>query len=885
MPIIISLFLISMRVQRATPFHELLAKIVFLLAPTLMVCYFLLWNANEYYTILNNQTVRQTLYVAAGVLASAVFHAFRFRFLPAFLVIVLLLYLGYKGIDAGASGEFDAFFLSIQFLVLAITFVIGWLIGWGFMRLRYFPILLATAFLTIALLLIARQNELFFAPEDKDGLWRYAMLLGPVVFFAIYIIFTGELIRNYKDKQQKLWWFLTRRLAIFALLCVLLLGAVIFLMRGEIAETIANYGGGGKEGKNSMLKKNKDNTFDLQQYTRLRGSLGRSNELLFAAHIDHFFPDSDIPNPLYLTAFYYSKFDTLTETFERDSLLPLSDLFEPDPTKVPLFFTKYDSTVLQYALLEKHRTTVEIEVYKKQLSPATYVAPSTAYFLQPISVEKDFKAEFSSAYRAKSYVSELNSAYFVYNSDHPQIVAFQQQRFDILRQVKGYTGVDKRLMDYYTFMPSDAKFDRIKALAQQVTSGKQLPVDKVLAIRDYFLAKDEQGNPTYTYTDNPGVPDIPDASKLQYFLFENKKGYCAYYAGATLFMLRAMGIPSRITVGFMTVDRSNKNKGWYWYYADQAHAWVQVYFPGYGWLDFDTTVGNDDARESPAPDGTPPMQPPKAWLAADGLIAKVDTINKIADFISNRMVYHDVEYKLDEPATMQLDLRIAAIRKDSITVPLAMLKPGDSATAVSYAEVFKKLRPERGMTGTSLLKKFPAQIPTDELYVKLSPKEEKEKLEKIQDLPKATDWKRILFIVLFVLAAVALFILLVPRIILLQYQLRHQWSGNKGRRAYLAYRTASFYLHQLGFIRGQLTPLQYAQQIDKTLNTSFVSFMVPYLKLKYAGRALTDTEQQQLGQFLRGFMRQVRTAVPFKKRWWRFFHVFRAIAFYGVGSE
>ena len=58
-----------------------------------------------------------------------------------------------------------------------------------------------------------------------------------------------------------------------------------------------------------------------------------------------------------------------------------------------------------------------------------------------------------------------------------------------------------------------------------------------------------------------------------YFLFENRKGYCAYYAGATLFMLRSLGIPSRIAVGFLTVDRSGgKNKGWYWYYADQAHA-------------------------------------------------------------------------------------------------------------------------------------------------------------------------------------------------------------------------------------------------------------------------------------------------------------------------
>src|SRR5690606_31264362 len=203
-------------------------------------------------------------------------------------------------------------------------------------------------------------------------------------------------------------------------------------------------------------------------------------------------------------------------------------------------------------------------------------------------------------------------------------------------------------------------------------------------------SKDENGDPLFRYTDNPGVPDIPSASKLLYFLFENRQGYCAYYAGATLFMLRALGIPSRITVGFLTVDRSDKNKGWYWYYADQAHAWVQVYFPGFGWLDFDTTVGNDDARESPAPDGTPPLQPPKAWLAADGVITMVDTVNKIVAIETGRLVYHDVEYTIQESLPLQLDMKVAAIRKDSVDIPMSLVKSGDSATAVSYAEVFKR---------------------------------------------------------------------------------------------------------------------------------------------------------------------------------------------------
>src|SRR5690606_24689307 len=213
---------------------------------------------------------------------------------------------------------------------------------------------------------------------------------------------------------------------------------------------------------NSMLQEKKDGTFDLKDYSRLQSSLGRSNELLFAAYIDNFFPGTDIPNPLYLTAFYYTKFDTLTETFERDSTIPYNDLFEPDPSKISLFTTKTDSSVIKNSLAEKLRKTVEIQVYSKRLSPSTYLAPNTGFFVQPITIEKDFREEFKSAFRAKSYVSELNSAYFIYNpQENEELKKFQEQRFSVLRRADDYESVNRKFMSYYTFMPQDEKFRRI----------------------------------------------------------------------------------------------------------------------------------------------------------------------------------------------------------------------------------------------------------------------------------------------------------------------------------------------------------------------------------------------------------------------------------------
>ncbi|HRO44151.1 MAG TPA: transglutaminase-like domain-containing protein, partial [Flavipsychrobacter sp.] len=751
-------------------------------------------------------------------------------------------------------------------------FTTGWMIGWGFIRLRYWSVVVAVTLLCACIFLIAKSKT--------DTVFHLMQAFAPALLYSVYIIFTAEQIYSYKDKSQRFWWFLSRRLAIFSVLAALILAGVYFSMKTEIEETVANYGGGGKAGKNSMLNQKKDGTFDLKDYSRLQSSLGRSNELLFAAYIDNFFPNTEIPNPLYLTAFYYTKFDTLTETFERDSTIPYNDLFEPDPSKIPLFTTKTDSSVIKNSLGEKLRRTVEIQVYSKQLSPTTYVAPHTGFFVQPITIEKDFKDEFKTAFRAKGYVSELNSAYFIYNpQENKELHKFQAQRFEVLRKVTSYQGMDNKFMSYYTFMPQDVKFQNIANLAKQVTEKSKTPVDKVLAIRDWFLSKDENGEPLFKYTDNPGVPDIPSASKLSYFLFENRKGYCAYYAGATLFMLRALGIPSRIAVGFLTVDRSDKNKGWYWYYADQAHAWVQVYFPGYGWLDFDTTVGNSDAQESPKPDGTPPMQPPRAWLAATGIVQDVDTLKKLMTFQIRQMVFHDKEYQLETPVAVTMDMKIASVKKDSLDVPLASIEKGENATAVSYAEAFKKM--EAGnQTGNQIIKRFPNPAPVDEVYLKrkdLSKPEEKPQTQKPEE---KVSFERVLWTIGVVVVSIIIFLLLLPTLIFRYYVVRYN-SAAPNVKSYWAYRAATFWLHQVGIYRGELTPMQYAsKEIDPQFGTSFTPFMNIYLKQKYAKQPLTALEQQTVAGFLKPFIAKLRSKIKAGKRFAGFINPLKTVSFY-----
>ena len=183
-----------MNIQRATPVNELLAKLIFLILPTALVSYFLLWNANQYFSILGNNAWQQTLYITAGMAGGALFYAFRFRFLPTFALLLFILFTVYKGLDSMATGEFDAFFISVQFLVFAITFTAGWLIGWGFIRLRYWSVIISGALLAACILLIAKANA-----DTVYGLLRAFV---PALLYSVYIVFTTEQIYNLKTSRK-----------------------------------------------------------------------------------------------------------------------------------------------------------------------------------------------------------------------------------------------------------------------------------------------------------------------------------------------------------------------------------------------------------------------------------------------------------------------------------------------------------------------------------------------------------------------------------------------------------------------------------------------------------------------------------------------------------
>jgi len=108
----------------------------------------------------------------------------------------------------------------------------------------------------------------------------------------------------------------------------------------------------------------------------------------------------------------------------------------------------------------------------------------------------------------------------------------------------------------------------------------------------------------YRYSLKPGI--AADGDQLKHFLFNSKKGYCSYYAFAFTLMLRSLGIPCRVAAGFF-VDPSTEAFDYYPVRADMAHAWAEVWFPGYGWIEYDPTSENlAEGEEFRFSSGTPP---------------------------------------------------------------------------------------------------------------------------------------------------------------------------------------------------------------------------------------------------------------------------------------
>ncbi|HEX2469548.1 MAG TPA: transglutaminase domain-containing protein [Candidatus Limnocylindrales bacterium] len=124
------------------------------------------------------------------------------------------------------------------------------------------------------------------------------------------------------------------------------------------------------------------------------------------------------------------------------------------------------------------------------------------------------------------------------------------------------------------------------------------PYDLAVEIRD-TLRDSSRFEYDTDLSDRPCV----DASIPECFVV-TKAGFCQYYATTMAVYLRALGIPARYVQGFLPGE-PDASGGGRTIRAHDGHAWVQAYFPGYGWIDFDPTGGPERPQLAPIPSGAP----------------------------------------------------------------------------------------------------------------------------------------------------------------------------------------------------------------------------------------------------------------------------------------
>ncbi len=134
--------------------------------------------------------------------------------------------------------------------------------------------------------------------------------------------------------------------------------------------------------------------------------------------------------------------------------------------------------------------------------------------------------------------------------------------------------------DRYLQLPESLP-KRVRDLALQITRSKDNPYDKAQAIVEYL-----HGIP---YTQDIQPPPYNQDS-VDFFLFDQRKGYSDYYGSAMAVLLRAAGIPARVAVGYNTGDFDRQSGLWV-VREHHAHAWAEAFFPGYGWIEFEPTPG------------------------------------------------------------------------------------------------------------------------------------------------------------------------------------------------------------------------------------------------------------------------------------------------------
>ncbi len=261
------------------------------------------------------------------------------------------------------------------------------------------------------------------------------------------------------------------------------------------------------------------------------------------------------------------------------------------------------------------------------------------------------------------------------------------------------------LLSRYLQLP-DSVPSRVLSLSLDLTATEPTPYDRAMAIETYLRE-------TFTYTLDVPTPG-PQDDIADYFLFELQEGYCDYYATAMVVLARAAGLPTRLVIGYASGNYDPMAARYVVTEAD-AHAWVEIYFPGYGWIEFEPTAGRRAIVRSTAfPDTSslPPITPseplvePQAESTAPELVVGIWVVIAFAGlFGAVGLVTAADSMRLYMSSSERLVGRLQGRLRKQARRLRAPLRRGDTPHEVAAAlgGRIQAIADDHGFTGAELL--------------------------------------------------------------------------------------------------------------------------------------------------------------------------------------
>jgi transglutaminase-like putative cysteine protease len=207
----------------------------------------------------------------------------------------------------------------------------------------------------------------------------------------------------------------------------------------------------------------------------------------------------------------------------------------------------------------------------------------------PVWINRTIEAEVLTLLNEEVDVLTITTTKAIFNGDsYDTRASVAIPTADELREASD--DLPEWIVNNYLHLPEETTV-RTKELALRITEGQETTYDKAIAITNWLRHNIEYSRET--------IPPPPDVERIDWFLFDYQVGFCNWYASAEVVMLRSLGIPARLAVGFARGDfiRELNNRGsieaeegYYEVRGEDAHAWPEVYFPGYGWVEFEPTV-------------------------------------------------------------------------------------------------------------------------------------------------------------------------------------------------------------------------------------------------------------------------------------------------------